>query len=131
VRLGSWLRWAAINLAILAGVMVAGLVLLVPAALAGWGDADSRHITYLYLWVLLPLTAPLYLLALALIAPRVANPRVWAVALTVLLWAAFPVAAGGLEAPAIVATWIAYLTFGALVRLPPPVSRPASAATSP
>lgn len=114
----GWLRWAAINLAILAAVMVAGLVLLIPAALAGWGNADTREYTYLLLWLYLPFTGPLYLLALGYAAPRVKQPRVWAIALTPLLFVVLPVIAIGVTLPGVAATWIAYLAYGAVVRLP-------------
>jgi len=108
-----------VNLGLLALVMVAGLLLLVPAALAGWGDADSREYTYLLLWLYLPLTGPAYLLVLALVAPRVRRPRLWALGLTPLLWAVVPVLALGVSAPGIAATWAAYLAYGTFVRLPP------------
>lgn len=113
------LAWGAINLAILAAVMVAGLLLLVPAALVGWGDADQRHITYLYLWIYLPITGPLYLVVLWLVARRVRHPRRWAIGLTPLLFGVFPLAVFGIGIPGVAATWVAYLTYGAVVRLPP------------
>lgn len=115
----GWLRWGAINLGILAAVMVAGLVLLIPAAAAGWGDADSRHITYLWLWIYLPLTGPLYLVTLANVARRVQNRRVWAIVLSPLLFLAFPIAWLAITLPGVAATQIAYLVYGAVVRLPP------------
>ncbi len=115
----AWLRWGAVNLGILAAVMVGGLVLLIPAALIGWGDPDTREITYLWLWLYLPFTGPLYLVVLAFVARRVRRPRVWAIGLSPLLFAVFPIAAIGVTLPGIAATWIAYLVFGAIVRLPP------------
>lgn len=108
------------NLGILAGVMIAGLLLLLPALAVGWGDSDTREITYLWLWLYLPLTGPLYLLVLAWVARRARRPRVWAVVLTPLLFGLFPIAVIAITLPGVAATWVAYLAFGALVRLPPP-----------
>ncbi|HEX8103293.1 MAG TPA: hypothetical protein VF533_11820 [Solirubrobacteraceae bacterium] len=115
----AWLRWGAVNLGVLAAVMAAGLVLLIPPALAGWGDADTGVITYLYLWLYLPLTGPLYLLVLRRVAPRVRRPRGWAIALAPLLFGLFPVAVIAITLPGVAATWIAYFAYGAVVRLPP------------
>jgi len=36
--------------------MAAGLLLLIGAALVGWGDADLREYTHLFLWIYLPFT---------------------------------------------------------------------------
>lgn len=115
----TWLRWGALNLGLLAVVMVAGLALLVPAALAGWGDAESRHLAYLFLWLYLPFTGSVYLAALAMAGRRARRPRVWAFALTPLLWGFVPIFAIAVNVPAIAATWVAYLAYAALVRLPP------------
>lgn len=115
----GWVRWGAVNLGILAGVMVAGLVLLGPAALAGWGDTDTGVITYLYLWLYLPITGPLYLLVLHRVALRVRRPRRWAVGLAPLLFGLFPVALLAVTLPGVAATWVAYFAYGAVVRLPP------------
>lgn len=115
----TWLRWGALNLGLLAVVMVGGLLLLVPAALVGWGDAESRQYAYLFLWLYLPFTGVVYLTALALVGRRARRPRLWAVALTPLLWCVVPIFATGVNVPAIAATWVAYLTYAAVVRLPP------------
>jgi len=78
----SWLRWGALNLAILGAVMIGCLLLLVRAAFVGWGSPDSREYTYLFLCIYLPFTGPAYLVLLALFGWRSPRPRVWAVALT-------------------------------------------------
>ena len=119
-RRSDWLRWGAVNLALLAGVMVAGLLLLIPAALAGWGDRDQRELTYLYLWLYLPFTGPLYLAALAFAARRSRRPRLWAIVLTPLLFGLFPLAVIAATLPGVAATWVAYFVYGAVVRLPGP-----------
>ena len=126
----SWLRWGALNLAILGAVMVGCLLLLVPAALVGWGSPDSREYTYLFLWIYLPFTGPAYLVLLALLGRRSLRPRVWAIALTPVFWIVLPFFAIGVNVPGIAATWVAYLVYGALVRLPSR-SRPAAHLTSP
>lgn len=115
----SWLRWGALNLRLLFVIMIGGLALLIPAALVGWGETDSRAHTYLFLWLYLPFSGAVYLTALALVGRRARRPRVWAFALTPLLWCVLPVFAIGINAPGIAATWVAYLTYGALVHLPP------------
>lgn len=105
--------------------MVGCLALLIPAALVGWGDAESRETTYLFLWLYLPFTGMLYLVLLAFLARRSRRPRVWAVVLTPVLWAVLPFLAIGVNEPGIAVTWVAYLVYGAVVRLP---SRPPRAA---
>ena len=115
----SWLRWGARNLGILILVMVGGLALLIPAALVGWGTPDSREHTYLFPWLYLPFTGPAYLVLLAIVGPRVRRRRIWALALTPIFWGFVPILALGVAAPGIAAAWIAYLTYGVVVRLPP------------
>lgn len=115
----TWLRWGALNLGLLGLVMVGGLLLLVPAALVGWGTADSREHTYLFLWIYLPFTGAAYLALLALVGRRARRPRLWAFALTPVFWGFVPIFAIGVVAPGIAATWVAYLVYGAVVRLPP------------
>ena len=112
------MRWGLFNLALLVAVMIAGLVLLIPARLAGWGDDDTGVITYLWLWIYLPITGQLYLLALRYAARRSARPRMWAVVLSPVLFGLFPVALIAITLPGVAATWIAYLAYGAVVRLP-------------
>lgn len=119
----TWLGWGARNLGILILVMVGGLALLIPAALVGWGTPDTREYTYLFLWLYLPFTGPAYLVLLAIVGPRVRRPRIWALALTPIFWSFVPIFALGLAAPGIAGTWIAYLTYGAVVRLPPRQAR--------
>lgn len=114
-----WLRWGALNLGILILVMVGGLALLRAAALVGWGSPDTREYTYLFLWLYLPFTGPAYLVLLAVVGRRVRRPRIWALALTPIFWGFVPIFAIGFVAPGITATWIAYLTYGAVVQLPP------------
>lgn len=121
----TWLRWGAGNLGRLAIVMAGGLLLLIPAALVGWGDADLREYTYLFLWIYLPFTGPTYLVLLALLGRRARRPRVWAVALTPVFWGFVPIFAIGVVAPGIAATWVAYLVYAAVVELPPRAARPA------
>jgi len=124
----TWLRWGALNLGRLALVMAGGLMLLVPAALVGWGDAESRHYLYLFLWIYLPFTGAAYLVLLALAGRSARRPRVWALALTPVLWAFVPIFALGVAVPGIAATWVAYLIYGAVVRLPPRAVRSARGA---
>ena len=52
----TWLRWGARNRVRLVLVMAGGLLLLIGAALVGWGDADLREYTHLFLWIYLPFT---------------------------------------------------------------------------
>ncbi len=99
--------------------MAGGLLLLIPAALVGWGDADLREYTYLFLWIYLPFTGPVYLVALALVGRRARRPRIWAFALTPVFWGFVPILAIGVVAPGIAATWVAYLVYAAVVALPP------------
>lgn len=114
-----WLRWGAFNLGRLALVMAAGLLLLVPATLVGWGDAGERSLPLPISLDLPPFTGVAYLVVLALVARRTGRPRIWALALTPVFWAFVPIFALGVVAPAIVATWIAYLGYAAVVELPP------------
>lgn len=118
-----WPRWLAVNLAILAGSVVAAyLLVLVPAALAGWdADADAGEGSlgsYSYALIFLPFTWPLYMLALVWVAGRVRRPRGWAVALCPLLGAPLNAALLLVTLPGIAAAWVTYLLYGALVRLP-------------
>lgn len=125
----TWLRWGALNLGRLALVMAAGLLLLVPAALVGWGDVETRQYLYLFLWIYLPFTGVAYLVVLALVGRRARRPRIWALALTPIFWAFVPIFALGVVAPGITATWIAYLVYGGVVRLPPRAARPGAELT--
>ncbi len=115
----AWLRWGALNLGLLGIVMVGGLLLLVPAAIVGWGTTESRQDAYLYLWIYLPFTGVAYLVLLALVGRRARRPRIWALVLTPVFWGFVPIFAIGVAVPGIAATWVAYLTYGAVVRLPP------------
>jgi len=115
----TWLRWGALNLGLLFLVMVGGLGFLIPAALVGWGDGESQLGAYLFLWIYLPFTAPVYLLLLATIGRRVHRPRAWALGLTPIFWAFVPIFAVAVNVPGVLATWISYLVYGAVVRLPP------------
>ncbi len=121
----TWLRWGALNLGLLGLVMAGGLLLLIPAALVGWGTPDTRQYTYLFLWIYLPFTGPTYLVLLALVGSRARRPRIWALALTPVFWGFVPIFAIGVTAPGIAATWAAYLAYGAVVRLPPCAAIPA------
>ena len=123
MRFRSWLWWAAVNLLILGGAVVGGLLLLIPAAVVGWGDGETRHVAYILMAIYVPFTGPLYLCVLAFIAPRVRRPRLWAVVLTLLMWTPVPILAAAVWVPGILAIWIAYLAFGLMVRLPPPVEQ--------
>jgi hypothetical protein len=127
----SWLRWLGFNLWLFACVIVAvGLALVAVSELAGAGDGDDPPFAaYAWMCLYLPFTWPLYMGALVLFARRGRHPRRWAIALTPLLFALFPYAVLTFVAPGIAASWIAYFVYGAIVRLPP-LTRPASAATS-
>ena len=121
----TWVRWGELNLGLLGLVMAGGLLLLIPAALVGWGTPDTRHYTYLFLWIYLPFTGATYLVLLALVGRRARRPRIWALALTPVLWGFVPIFAIGVTVPGIAATWAAYLVYGAVVRLPPRAAMPA------
>lgn len=117
----SWPRWLGFNLWLFVCVLVAvGVVLVAIAALAGANDGDDAPWTaYAWMCLFLPFTWPLYMGALAVVARRARHPRRWAIALTPLLFALFPYAIFTFVAPGIAASWIAYLLYGAIVRLPP------------
>lgn len=114
----AWVRWGAVNLGILLALLLAGSLLLVPAGLIGWGEGEELYGPYVLLGIYLPFSGLLYLGALALVAPRVRRPRVWAVGLTPLFWAFVPIFALGVANPGVAALWVVILTFGALARLP-------------
>lgn len=114
-----WLRWFGVNYALLLGLLIAGLGVLGFAGVIGWGDSESRGEAYVVAGLFAPFTGVLYLAGVALLCPRVSRPRVAALALTPLFWAAVPIFAIGVAAPGITALWVVYLSYGALVRLPP------------
>lgn len=118
-RVVAWLRWGTVNLGLLLVVMVCGLCLLVPAAAVGWSDAEGQLGVYVFLWIYLPFTGVVYLTALALIGRWSRRPRRWAFALTPILWLAVPIFALFVVVPGIAATWIAYVVYARMVRLPP------------
>jgi hypothetical protein len=120
VRQG-WLRRLGFNLWLFVCVLVAVAVALVAvSALAGANDGDDPPwAAFAWMCLYLPFTWPLYIGALAYVAPRVAHPRRWAIALTPLLFALFPYAVVTFVVPGIAASWIAYFIYGAIVRLPP------------
>ena len=117
----GWLRWLGFNLWLFACVIVAvALVLVAISELAGANDGgDPPFGGYAWMCLYLPFTWPLYMGALAFAARRVRHPRRWAIALTPLLFALFPYAVFTFVAPGIATSWIAYFTYGAIVRLPP------------
>ena len=127
----TWPRWLGHNLWLFACVLAAvAFALVAISELAGANDGDDPPWAgYAWMCLYLPFTWPLYMGALAFAARRVRHPRRWAIALTPLLFALFPYAVFTFVAPGIAASWIAYFTYAAIVRLPP-LTPPASAATS-
>jgi hypothetical protein len=119
----AWVRWGAVNYAILLALLVAGAILLVPAGLAGWGTDDERIGSYVLPAISFPFTGLAYLAALAVAARRSRRPRWWAIGLTPVFWAAVPIFALGVAAAGIAALWLVLLTFGAIVKLPPGPTR--------
>ena len=117
----SWLRWLGLNLWLFACVLVAvALALVTISELAGANDGDDPPWTgYAWMCLYLPFTWPLYMGALAYFARSARHPRRSAVALSPLLFALFPYAVVTFVAPGIAASWIAYFSYGAIVRLPP------------
>jgi hypothetical protein len=117
----TWPRWLGFNLWLFACLLVGVAAALVAiSALAGANDGDDAPwIAYAWMCLFLPFTWPLYMAALAIVARRVRHPRRWAIALTPLLFALFPYAIVTFVVPGIAASWIAYWTYGAIVRLPP------------
>jgi len=123
----TWVRWGAVNYAMLLGLLVAGPVLLIPAALVGWdlGEPPSELMgSYVLGGLLFPFTGMLYLAVLALVTRRSRRPRLWAVLLTPLFWAAVPILALGVVVPGIAALWVVIVVFGFILRLPPARRRP-------
>ena len=118
-----WASWIARSLALLVVLMIAAaVVVLVPAKLAGWGAPPPDHSgdAYLLSLVVLPLTWPLYLVVLALVARRARRPRRWAIALSPLLGAWFAILLVFIvDQPSFWAAWLLWLSYGALVPLPP------------
>jgi hypothetical protein len=127
----TWPRWLGFNLWRFACVLIAVAVALVAiSALFGANDGDDPPwAAYAWMCLYLPFTWPLYMAALAIVAPRVRHPRGWAIALTPLLFALFPYAVVTFVVPGVAAAWVAYVVYGATLRLPP-LRRPASGATS-
>lgn len=122
-----WVGWIARSLGLLIALMiVAGVVVLVPAELAGWTVPEPDRIgdAYLVTFVALPLSWPLYMAALALVARRVRRPRRWAIALSPLLGAWFALLLFFVvDQPGFYAAWLLWLSYGALVPLPPTTQR--------
>jgi len=120
-RRETWPRWLGFNLWLFACVLIAVAVALVTiSALFGANDGDDPPWTaYAWMCLYLPFTWPLYMGALALVAPRVRHPRRWAIGLTPLLFALFPYAVVTFVVPGVAAAWIAYVVYGAILRLPP------------
>ena len=115
----AWVRWGAVNVGLLLVLLLCGSLLLVPAGLVGWAEGEDLYGPYVLLGIYLPFSAVLYLLLLALVAPRVRRPRIWAVALTPLLWVFVPVFAIAVNVPGIAVLWLVVLAFAMLLRLPP------------
>ena len=114
------LPWLGMNLWLLACVIVGvGLALALAGALLGQDEDDPWVAGYAWMCLFLPLTWPLYMAALAFAARRVRHPRRWAVGLVPLLFALFPYAVITFTAPGVAAAWVAFIAYGAIVRLPP------------
>lgn len=108
---------------LLVGLMLAvAVVVLLPAKLAGWSAPEPDRIgdSYLYSLTALPLSWPLYTAALVVLVRRVRRPRRWAIALSPLLgaWYAFLLIFVA-DQPGFYAAWLLWLSYGALVPLPP------------
>jgi len=116
-----WSRWWLENLCILGAVMVAGLPLFIPIGLVGWGTGEDP-LAYVFLWIYLPFSATAYLALLGAIGSRARRPRVWAFALTPIFWGFVPIFAIAIDIPAVAVSWVAYLTYAGVVRLPRPSS---------
>lgn len=118
-----WLRWIGRCLGLLVGLVIgAAVVVLLPARLAGWGVPGPDRIgdAYLYSLIALPLSWPSYMAALAVVARRVRRPRRWAIALSPLLGAWFALLLiFAADTPDFYAAWLLWLSYGALVPLPP------------
>jgi hypothetical protein len=116
----GWLRWLGFNLWLLACVLIAvGLALALLGALLGQDEDDPWWNGYVWMCLFLPVTWPLYMAALAFATRRGRHPRRWAVGLVPLLFALFPYAVFTFTAPGVGAAWVAFFTYGAIVRLPP------------
>ncbi len=103
-------------------MIAAGVVVLLPAKLTGWtaSGADPVGSAYLYSFTALPLSWPLYMAALAIVARRVRRPRRWAIGLSPLLGAWFALLLFFVvDLPDFYAAWLLWLSYGALVPLPP------------
>lgn len=128
---GGWLRWAARGLGLLVMlVAAAGVIVIMPARLAGWTESGGEAIGtgYLYSLVALPISWPLYMTVLALVARRARHPRRWAIALSPLLGAWFALLIFVvIDLPDFYAAWLLWLSYGALVPLPPEATRRAGA----
>jgi hypothetical protein len=119
---GVRVRWIGRSLGLLVALAIAAaVVVLVPAKLIGWSSGDDPlGSTYGYTLIALPLSWPLYMTVLTLVAPRVRRPRRWAIALSPLLglwFAVLSIFAVGF--PDFYAAWLLWLSYGALVPLPP------------
>lgn len=122
------LQWIGRCLVLLVGLIIGvAVVVLLPAKLVGWSVPEPDRIgdAYLYSLTALPLSWPLYMTALAAIARRVRRPRRWAIALSPLLgaWFAFLLIFVA-DTPDFYAAWLLWLSYGALVPLPPDRPRP-------
>jgi hypothetical protein len=107
---------------LLALMVAVAIVVLLPADLAGWTvpEPDRAGDGYLYALTALPLSWPIYLAALAIVARRVRRPRLWAIALSPLLGAWFVfLLLFIVDQPSFLAAWLLWLSYGALVPLPP------------
>jgi len=117
---GGWLRWLGFNAWLLACVLVAvGLAVVVAGELLGQSEGDPWWAGYAWMCLYLPVTWPLYMAALVFATRRARHPRRWAVGLVPLLFAVFPYAVVTFTAPGVGAAWIAFIAYGAVVRLPP------------
>lgn len=118
------LRWIGRSFVLLLAVVAgAAAVVLIPADLAGWSVPAPDRIgdAYLYALFVLPFSWPLYLAVLAVVARRVRRPRRWAIALApplLGLWMVF-LLIFIVDQPSFLAAWLLWLSYGALVPLPP------------
>ena len=125
------MRWLGFNLWLFACVSSPSSGSCWPSLgpLLGEDEDDPSIAGYAWMCLYLPVTWPLYMAALAFAAPRSGHPRRWAIGLVPLLFALFPYAVVTFTAPGVARRVDRVLRLRA-PRVRPPLTRPASGATS-